>query len=301
MALFNKRKVIVWPKAHSVDIFFDQDNNNIFNFDISLWTKHSETELESLLTFIKQKKISDVTILIPDDIVLTKSFIYDSVIETIDPKEVIGLAESFVQFPIDPDHISYSLSSTNKKTVIRASIFDKSKLDILKSNLSILKINSIENIAVSTAINNAIISFYKEHYFLLYPISHNEYTLYLSNGKYVYLATNVKGPSLDIQKIINYSTLYFDKAVNKIFVPSESQFEIVATSELDKTPFIDSQIANEFKKASNLPLPVVGALFASNLTKSVIINKSEDNNSVPQRSPKMENKKRIFYQFSPLL
>ena len=286
MALFNKTKVVFWAKAHSVDIYFDQNSNNVFNFDINLWTKHSETELDSLVTFVKQKKISDVVILVPDDIVLTKSFIYDSVIQSIDQKEVIGLAESFVPFPIDPEHISYSLTQTNKKTVIRAQIFDKSKLDILKANLAILKINSTENIAVSTAINNAIISFYKEQYFLLYPIAHNEYTLYLSNGKYVYLATNLKGPSLDIQKIINYSTLYFDQATNKIFVPSEVQFEIIATAQLDKTPFIDSQIATELKKPSNLPLPVVGAL-------SAIIN-TRITNSVSKPIKNMDNKKKNF-------
>jgi len=284
MALFNKTKVVFWAKAHSVDIYFDQNSNNVFNFDINLWTKHSETELDSLVTFVKQKKITDVTILVPDDIVLTKSFIYDSLIDTIDQKEVIGLAESFVPFAIDPEHISYSLAQANKKTVIRAQIFDKSKLDILKANLAILKINSTETIAVSTAINNVIVSFYKEQYFLLYPIAHNEYTLYLSNGKYVYLATNLKGPSLDIQKIINYSTLYFEQATNKIFIPSEAQFEIIATAQLDKTPFVDAQIATELKKASNLPLPVIGAL-------SAIIN-SRVTNSVSKPIKKMENKKK---------
>lgn len=283
MGLFNKHKVFIWIKEKGLDIFFDREDNNVFNLEVNLFAPHTTEDLVLVSAFIKQYSLKECTILIGDDIVVTKSFIYDSIISSIDKKEVIGLAESFIPFPIDPDNIEYEIIPREDKTIIRATIYNKAKLDALKANLQLLDITAIAFTSVSTAISHVISGFYKEQYFLIYPISKNEFTFFLADQNKVYLTANLKGPSLDIQKLINYAQLYFAHPIKKVFVPANLELEINTTTEIEKTPYNEAQIAKDLKKASNLPLPILG-LFSAIISVRI-------NNSNPKPQKTMENKK----------
>ncbi|HEX8923815.1 MAG TPA: LytR C-terminal domain-containing protein [Patescibacteria group bacterium] len=301
MSLFAKPKVVLWPKSKSTEIYQDKKENNTLSFDLDLWQPKTDAELQTLIYFFKQNKITEVSVLIPDDIVLTKSFIYDSQIAQIDKKEVIGLAESFVPFKIDPDSITYNLVQLPDKTIIQSSIYEKSKTDHLQTNLAKVGVKVSEMKPVSAAIAEVISTFYNQEYFLLYPFETNEYTLMLSKGNSVYLTANYKGPNLDIQKIINYSNLYFSSPISKIFVPSESNFELVSTTTLDKTLYNQNQIALDFHKPGNLPLPVL-ALFIDRAAAAPAIiphtpqpaPESPNINSPKPTKPTMENKRNIL-------
>ncbi len=289
MSLFSKPKVVLWPKEQTVDLFIDKSENNIFSVDINLWKNSSESEIQSLNLLLSQNNIDSCTILIPDDVVFTKSFIYDTEIKTIDKTEVAGLAESFVHFKIHPDYLDFKLIPISGKTIILSHIFDRTKIDALKVNLSLLKLKSFNFESVSQSITNIISSRFDNEYFLLYPLNQNEYTVLLSKKDSVYLTSNIKGPSLDIQKIINYSNLYFSSPTTKLYTPGDRELEIISTSTLDKTPYSETQLAKDFNKPSNLPLPVLGTFIP--ITHSADIITTVHNNSV---KPKMENKKNFI-------
>ncbi len=288
MSFFSKPKLILWPKAKSVDIYIDRKENNTLSFDFNLWQKCSDKDLESLALYLNQNKFSSVSVLIPDDVIFTKSFTYDSKIESIDKKEVIGLAANLVNFEIDPEAIDYKLTQSNDKTIIQSFIYDKPKLDQLKSNLESIGIKIDRLTSVSSAISNTISSIYKQDFFLIYPLNDQEYTLLLSKDNSVYLTVNLKGPSLDIQKILNYSTFYFSNITKKVYVPEGHDLELITTTEIDKTSYDEPQIAQSLSKASNLPLPVLGEMSTSNPHNSDIIKPSNNINSSYKN---MENKK----------
>ena len=176
------------------------------------------------------------------------------------------------------------------KTIIQAFIYDKPKLDQFKSNLNTIGISVNKFTSVSTAISNTISSIYKQEFFLIYPLNDQEYTLLLSKNNSVYLTVNLKGPSLDIQKIINYSNFYFSSITKKIYIPEGRDLEIITTTQMDKTIYNEAQIAQSLSKASNLPLPVLGEMTTSVLLNTDII--SSPNNISSPSSTKMENKKR---------
>lgn len=298
MSLFSKPKVVIWPKSNSTEVYIDKKDNNTLSFDINLWTEKGEADLQPILVYLKQNRIDNCSVLIPDDVVITKSFIYDSQITNIDQKEVIGLAESSTHIKIEPDSFQYSLVPGVNKTIIQTIIFDKKKLDILNKNLSLLglKINVIR--PVSASIAGVIKNFFAQEYFLVYPLNSTEYTLLLAKADSVYLTASVKGPTLDIQKIVNYSNLYFTQPTKKIYIPASKDLELPASSNLEKTPFSESQLATEFKKASNFPLPVLGLLLDANVvvpTSSAIINQPIETPIINTSStPKMENKKNLL-------
>lgn len=286
MSLFSKPKVVIWPKNKSLEIFFDRKENNFFSLDINLWDKKlGEKDLESFLFFINQNKITNCSILIPDDIAVTKSFVYDTKIENIDKKEVVGLALGCVNFEINSDSIEYSLVQQEDKTIINSIIFDKSKLDALKNNLSKTGLNINFFRPVSSAITKVVANIYLSEYFLIYPLNNHEFTLFLAKNNQVYTSTNFKGPVFDIQKTLNYAQLYFSTPVKKIYIPENKEIEISSTSEIEKTTYNESQIAQSFNKPANLPLPVIGCI-------SDIINSPKDINLVPKT--KMNNKKNIL-------
>ena len=289
MSFFSKPKLILWPKAKIVELYVDRKENNTLSFDINLWQKCSDKDLESLNLYFKQNKFDSVSVLIPDDVVFTKSFTYDTKIETIDKKEVISLATSLVPFKIDPDALDYKITQVNDKTIIQSFIYDKPKLDQLKANLEIIGVKINKLTSVSTAIANTISSVYKQEFFLIYPLNDQEYTLLLSKNNSVYLTTNLKGPSLDIQKIVNYSNFYFSSITKKIYIPEGRDLEIITTTEMDKTIYSESQIAQSLSKASNLPLPVLGEISTS-ITHNTDIIGSSTNISSPQKN--MENQKK---------
>jgi len=291
MSLFSKPKLIIWPKAKTVELYIDRKENNTLSFDLNLWQKCNDKDLESLSLYFRQNKFDSVSVLVPDDVVFIKSFTYDSKIESIDKKEVISLAANLVNFPIDPDALEYKLAQVNDKTIIQAFIYDKPKLDQLKANLDIIGIGVNKFTPVSSAISNTISSIYKQEFFLIYPLNDQEYTLLLSKDNSVYLTANLKGPSLDIQKIVNYSNFYFSSLTQKIYVPEGHDLEIITTTQMDKTFYSEEQIAQSLSKASNLPLPVLGEMTASVSNNAVIINSP---NNISSSSIKMENKKRNF-------
>ena len=107
----------------------------------------------------------------------------------------------------------------------------------------------------------------------------------LSKNNIIYLTNNFKGPTLDIQKTINYSNLYFSTPANKVYFPENKELEIVTTAEIEKTSYNESQIAQNLNKSANLPLPVLGEF-------SVIISNPKDINSPGVK--KMNNKKNIL-------
>ncbi len=262
MSLFAKPKAVLWVKRKSVNLYFDRKENNVFNWDLNLFEPHSVEDLAPLTAFLNQQGLKEGVVLVDDDVIITKSFIYDSVIKTIEKKEVISLAESFIPFKIDPQYLNYELFPGTDKTLIRASIGNKIKMEVLKANLTQLAFNPLSFETVSTAVSRVISGFFAGEYFLIYPIAKNEYTLFLADKEKVYLTAGLKGTSLDIQKIINYAGLYFSHPIAKIFVPSQFELELNATSVLDKTPYDEVQIAREWRKAGNIPLPVLG-LFGS--------------------------------------
>ncbi len=285
MSLFSKPKVVIWPKNKSLEIFFDQKDNNFFSLDLNLWDDKSDKELESFLFFIHQNKITNCSVLIPDDIAVTKSFVYDTKIDNIDKKEVISLALGFVNFEINSESIEYSLVQQENKTIINAIIFDKSKLDKLKNNLAKTGLDISFFRPVSSAITKVISSIYLSEYFLIYPLNSHEFTLFLAKNDQVYLTTNFKGPSFDIQKTLNYAQLYFSTPVKKLYVPENKEIEINSTSEIEKTTYNDSQIAQSLNKPSNLPLPVIGCI-------NDIIKSAKDISLIPNQ--KMNNKKNLL-------
>ncbi len=302
MSLFSKPKIAVWPKANNLEIYLDKKDNNNFKFEINLWEEKSVSDLQSLAIFLKQNKITSCSVLVPDDIVLTKSFIYDSKIDSIDKKEVIGLAESFVNFKINPDSIEYNLVQGTDKTIIQSIIFDKAKITTLQKNLTLLGLTVEHYRPVSAAISNIIKNYYSKEYFLIYPISSHEYLLSLSKADSVYLTSIIKGPSLEIQKIINYSNLYFSDVTKKIFVPNGKDLDIVSTTQLDKTNYSDTQIATECHRSTNLPLPILGCFVdvISSKTKSLSVSTPTKNvpvEPIAQVEPintNMENKKNLL-------
>jgi hypothetical protein len=155
--------------------------------------------------------------------------------------------------------------------------------------LELLQLKSISYESVSQAIANVISQKNSGEYFLVYPTFANEFLLLLAAGNSVYLTAIIKGKDLEIQKLINYSKLYFPNIVTKFYVPTDIASTIISTTPLEKVLYTESSFATEFKKTSNLPLPAVGMLISKG-TQPVIIN-SPDTNSP---SSKMENKKNIL-------
>ncbi len=290
--LFSKKPVtVLWPKFDNVAVYRDQKENNTFSVDLNLWTKLSESEISTLRNYLAQNQITQCTILIPDDILLTKSFLYDSKIDSIDKNEVIGLAESFVPFKINPDAIDYNLAEAEERTIIQSRIFDQSKINHLKENLDQLNLHSYSFVSVSASIVKVVNTFFDQEYFFLYPLNQIESTLILARKDSVFLTANVKNSALDIQKIINYSNLYFSTPTSKIYLPANKELEINSTTKLNKTPYSEAQIATELHRPSNLPLPVLG-VFAQSVAPTAIIK--PDNISSSISKPKMENKKNIL-------
>lgn len=285
MSFFSKSKVIIWPKNKSVEIYLNKKENNFFSLDIDLWTKQEEKDIEGLSLFLRQNKINSFSVLIPDNIVITKSFVYDTKIETIDVKEVIGLASGVVDFNIDPDFINFSLIQGENKTIINTLIYNKTKFDCLKKNLSLLNIQIDSYTPVSAAISKVVSKTFLSEFFLIYPLNNNEYTLLLSKNNQIYLTANFKKTNLDIQKTVNYAQLYFNNPVKKIYYPESRDVEIITSTEVEKTSYNENQIVQSFGFSSNLPLPVVGLI-------NDIIKNPKDNSSI--QISKMNNKKNIL-------
>ena len=295
MSLFSKPKAVLWPKSDSVQVYLDRSDNNTFSLDINLWKPRTEEELKQLGDYYRQNHINQISVLLPDDIIVTKSFIYDSKISKVDPTEIASLAKSQVNFDIKPELIEYSLSYKDDKTLIRSTIIDSVPYNILVENLTKLGLSIEGYWNVSSSIANIVATFNPNEYFFIYPVGKNEVTIFLAKGNAVYLTSPLKGVNLDIQKILNYSNLYFDAPTNKLYLPSEGPYDIISSKKLDQTTYDEKQIAQNLGKPSNLPLPVVGILSQSTLSKpapAAII--SEPTNNISNQAPPMQNKKNIL-------
>lgn len=287
--LFGKPKLVLWPRPKSTDFYQDIKENNLTTFDFSLWSPLAQADIASLISYVKNLSLESLTVLIPDDVVFTKSFIYDTQINTIDKSEVISLAESFVHFKIQPDLIEHNLVQVKDKTIIQAKIYDPVKLGILKANLSHLPLKSYSIVPVSSAVTKVIGAGFPGEYFLLYPLNSLEFSLILAQKDSVFLTSNHKSSSLEIQKIINYSNLYFSAPVNTLFLPQGQELDIVSTTKLEKTLYLESQIATSFKRPGNFPLPVIGCLGIHKPPTAIIDTVNNSSAQVP-----MENKKNIL-------
>ncbi|HOZ80823.1 MAG TPA: LytR C-terminal domain-containing protein [Candidatus Woesebacteria bacterium] len=290
MGLFSTPKTVLHAKNGGTDIYLDKKENNVFSFGINLWSRCPDSDINSLNACFKENNISVLTIIIPDDVVITKSFIYDSQITTIEKSEVISLAESFIQFKIQPDLLDYNLIAGDNKTIIQSRIYDPNKIATLKYNLERLSLKSFSFEPASKLIASVMSRFNQKEFFLLYPLSLSEYSLILCKQDSVYLTSTLKSNQLEVQKIINYSNLYFANPTTKFYYPHDRDLEIVTNQELEKTPYNSAQIASQFKKSTNLPLPVLGS-FLKDAPQTVIINSSTDNSSI--KKP-MENKKNLL-------
>jgi hypothetical protein len=276
-----------------LEIYLDRKENNIFSFELNLFQEHEAADLSTFAYFLKQNKIDTVSILIPDDIVHTKSFIYDTQIQQIDKKEVIGLAESFVNFKMDPEALDYILIQQDSKTLIRAQIYEPKKILNLKNNIGKLGLNVTSIKPVSASLVTPISEVNAQDFFIIYPLNDYEVTLILAKNNTVYLTTNLKGQSLDIQKIVNYSKLYFGNLTKKIYLPDNRQLEINSTTKLDQSLYSEAQIAQSHGKSTNMPLPMISELSISKADNTAIIKQSPQVNDVNPIKP-MENKKNLL-------
>ncbi|MFA6250635.1 MAG: LytR C-terminal domain-containing protein [Candidatus Shapirobacteria bacterium] len=297
MGLFSKPKAVLLPKAKTADLFLDRKDNNTLSFDFSLWQAATDNDLKSLSSYLAQNHVDSLEVLLPDDVVVTRSFIYDSSIQQIDPKELVSLTEGFVNFKITPDNITYNLVQLQDKTLIQTRIYNQAKIEAITSNLSRVNIKVSGLIPISASIAKVISAIYDQDYFIIYPNTGNSYWLILAKNDSVYLATTVKGPALEIQKTINYSNLYFASPTKKIFYPQNFALEISSSTTLDKTEFLDSQIASKFSQPSNFPLPVLGVFLSrTNVSKADII-KSTSGYNTSKKTETMdnhENKKNVL-------
>lgn len=262
MSLFSKPRAFLWPRPQSVDVYLSDGSPNTYSFDLNLWETKSEADLLPLRDFFHSQKIDKISLLLPDDVVLTKSFIYDSPITTIDPKEIVLLAQSFVNFEIDAQAIEYQLSPLDSKTIIRATIRDQKKLGPVLQNLATLGLPVTAITSVAASISKAISTVDSESYFAIYPLTKTEYVLLLARGPILYLTSIIKSFPADLQKIINYSHLYFSTTTQKFFIPQGFKQEINTTTKLDKIEYNSTLIAQKSRLPSTLPLPILGFLLS---------------------------------------
>jgi|GEM_PF-607242 len=270
--LFGKpKKLIIYPKLASIEVYVDRTEQNLVSFPISLYKDDAALDLQPLNEYLKKEKPSEVVILLSEEVMSTKSFVYDTKTTMVDKQEVIKLALDTVNFEIDNDNVEFSLEQTPVKTIIQADLFQRNKFKLLEANL--LKLNSlpdkVEYLSVARAISRVVNNFYKQEYFCLYQYDRDEHVLILSKGDMVYLTNKVKGTHPDLQKTINYSNLYFDKTVNRLFHVKSLTLEYKASDTIEKADFDESSIATQLKLPANFPLPVLGALIPGQNHKQI--------------------------------
>lgn len=258
-----KKKLVLWVKTASVEVYSQKTKNNFISIDCNLYKEGIDFELSTLKEYLLKEKLESITVLLGEDTVVTKSFVYDAKTDNIDKEEVVKLAHSSVNFELDSENVEFYLLKTPNKTIIRCELYNKSKFSILRANLAKLALTvRVFYLPLSSTLAKAISNFYQEEYFLLYPTDKSEYTLLLAKNDLVYLSNKLKGVNPDLQKIINYSNLYFDKTIERLFFPKDLPLEYKANEKLEKADFIESQLAQNLKYPENLPLPVLGAFMS---------------------------------------
>ena len=125
MSLFGGHRVVIWPKAKTLDIYLSRSDDNILSFDINLWQALADTEITRLSQFLKSNHFTSATVLIEDNVVFTKSFIYDQAVTSLDPREVVALAKDMVSFDIDLSSVTFELVPKGDKTLVQTRIFNQ--------------------------------------------------------------------------------------------------------------------------------------------------------------------------------
>jgi hypothetical protein len=259
MSLFSGQRVVIWPKAKTLDIYLTRRDDNILSFDINLWQPLADTEINRLSQFLKSNHFTSATVLIEDNVVFTKSFIYDQAVTTLDPKEVVALAKDMVSFDIDPTSVTFELLPKDDKTLVQTRIFNQKKLAPLLKNLSLLNLK-LKYSAISESLAKVFSRFYDKPFFVFYPLdSDSEYIAALCNKGKVYFTSPIKKALPEVKKIINYSKSYFSTQVSKVFLP-ETIAANLDLPDVDKTTYSESQLVIDINLPSNLPLPVAGII-----------------------------------------
>jgi hypothetical protein len=259
MSLFGGQRVVIWPKAKTLDIYLNRHDDNILSFDINLWQTLPDTEITRLSQFLKSNHFTSATVLIEDNVVFTKSFIYDQAVATLDPKEVVALSKDMVNFDIDPASVTFELVPKGDKTLVSTRIFNQKKLAPLLKNLSLLHLK-LKYSAVSESLAKVFSGFYQEPFFVFYPLdSDSEYIAALCARGKVYFTSPIKKALPEVKKIINYSKSYFSTHVSKVFLP-ETIAANLDLPDVDKTIYSETQLAIDINLPSNLPLPVAGII-----------------------------------------
>lgn len=281
MSLFSKPKVVLWPKKDSLEIYFDKTDNNTLSFEIDLWQTQSSDSLQNLANFFQKNKISQLYVILDDTYVITKTFIYDSVITTLDPNEVITLAKDSVDFKISPESVTFDLEPDNERTLVRTRIFNQEKFLLLTSNLEKLGLKVLDYETLSSALAKLFTHFDNGQHFFFYPISAHDYVAILSNQGHVYLTSIIKKNLPELKKLLNYSQAFFANPKPTQYFPGEN--------------YNESEIAQRFQKASNLPLPVLSFFVGNSKPKTDIIKPTVPViDSIKIETPMENNKKNIL-------
>ncbi len=281
MSLFSKPKVVLWPKKDCLEIYFDRTDNNTLSFEIDLWQPQSEEKLSNLAGFFQKNKISEVFVILDDSYVVTKTFIYDSVITSLDPNEVITLAKDSVDFKISPEAVTFDLEPDNERTLVRTRIFNQEKFLILTSNLEKLGLKVLNFETLSSAIAKLYTHFDNGQHFFFYPTSAHDYLAILCNQGHVYLTSPIKKTLPELKKLLNYSQAFFANPKPAQYFPGEN--------------YTESEIAQRFQKASNLPLPVLSFFVGNSKPKTDIIKPTVPViDSIQNQNPMEEKKKNIL-------
>jgi hypothetical protein len=283
MSLFSKTKVVLWPKDDSLEIYLDKSDNNTFSFETDLWSEQSEENLKNLANFFQQNKISEVNVLLNDIYVITKTFVYDSVVTKLDPSEVITLAKDSIDFKISPESVTFDLESEKERTLVRTRIFNQEKFQILTTNLQKLGLKVLDFETVSSSVIKLYTSLDKGQYFFFYPISTHDYVAILSNEGHVYLTSIIKKTLPELKKLLNYASAYFSNKEPLQYIPGIN--------------YNEADICQRFNKASNLPLPVLSFFVGSSKPTTAIIKPEPqpviDSTFTPQK-PMENNKKSLL-------
>ena len=279
MSLFSKPKIVLWPKEEGLEIYLDSADNNIFSFETNLWKEQSEENLRNLATFFHQNKISEVNVLLEDTYVVTKTFIYDSVVTKLDPHEVITLAKDSLDFPISPEAVTFDLEANDNRTLVRTRIFNQEKFNQLTTNLQKLSLKVLDYETVSSAIAKIYANFDKGQYFFFYPLNQHDYVALLCQNGHVYLTSLIKKTLPELKKLLNYAQAYFGNKEPKQYLPGEN--------------YNESEICQSFHKITNIPLPVLAFFVGSQLPTAIIKTSPVVIDSTLTSKPMENNKKSL--------
>jgi len=257
MSTQNLASVVFWPKADNLNIYFAKSEDNLISFETNLWQELSPEEITRLAVFLKNKKITNASVLIDDSVVFTRSFVYDEKVTTVSLDDVVTLAKGTAPFEIIPSHVTYEVIPQGEKTLIQARIFDQAKLSPLLKNLSALNLK-LAYFSLSEGLIKLFDHFCDKPYFVFYPFE-SDFLVTLGYQGKVYLTSIIKKSLVDVKKTINYAQAYFGIPATKVYLPSslESVFDV---PDIEKSIYSDSQVVIDLKLPSNLPLPVAGII-----------------------------------------